>query len=218
MTISPDRLKNFIDGRLAAEEASGIAARIENDPDLAAYVEDQKAVKAAGVSPAMLWLNSVRDQAAARSASWIPAFAVAAGIGLGVLLAASFGIGTDVRSDDGALIAEGELARILSTALADDGNPAPAAARVTASFWSKNDSFCRSFVTRGNAQSALAGVACRERGAWRIAATATIAPNVSVDRVTLPASIRNVMDNLIVGMPLDSDAERQLRNQGWRAR
>jgi hypothetical protein len=30
--------------------------------------------------------------------------------------------------------------------------------------------------------------------------------------------VRSVIDNLIVGMPLDDAAERQLRNQGWRAK
>jgi hypothetical protein len=30
--------------------------------------------------------------------------------------------------------------------------------------------------------------------------------------------VRGVMDNLIVGAPLDEEAERQARNQGWRPR
>ena len=30
---------------------------------------------------------------------------------------------------------------------------------------------------RGNADSAMAGIACRERGAWRIAIMATVAPD-----------------------------------------
>jgi hypothetical protein len=94
------------------------------------------------------------------------------------------------------------------------------AARVAASFWSKNGSFCRVFVTRGNAESALAGIACRERGAWRIAAMATMAPSDAAQLTlsALPASVRAVMDNLIVGQPLDANAESQARNQDWRVR
>ena len=220
MTISPDLLKDFIEGKLAAEEANGIAAQIANDPDLAAYVEDQKAVNAARVSPMVLRLKEVREHFAARGKIWIPAIAVAAGIGLGILLAAAFGIGTDLRGEDGALIAKGELAKVLSSALISEENQTPAAARVVASFWSKNGSFCRSFLTRGNAEGALAGIACREREAWRVAAMATVAPNPALipGAAVLPASVRSVMDNLIVGMPLDSDAERQARNQGWRTR
>ena len=222
MAISPDLLNDFIDGKLAAEEASGIAAKIASDPDLAAYVEDQKALKAALASPAAVWLGRAHDRAAATFASWIPAGALAAGIGLGVVLAGSFGIGTDFRSQEGTLIAQGALAQILSTSLSAEANKGAAAARVPASFWSKNGSFCRSFVTRGNAESALAGIACRERGAWRIAAMATMAPgNPSQSPLVtaeLPASVRSVMDNLIVGEPLDPNAERQARSQGWRAR
>jgi hypothetical protein len=32
----------------------------------------------------------------------------------------------------------------------------------------------------------------------------------------LPASVRAVMENLIVGEPLKEEAERQARSQGWR--
>ena len=123
------------------------------------------------------WLGCVGagERAARRSASWIPAMAMAAGIVLGVLLAASFGIGTDMRSDGGTLIAQGELAHMLNTALTSDQQDALSnRARVGASFWSKNGVFCRSFTTQRRAASALAGLACRERGAWRIAALAAI--------------------------------------------
>jgi hypothetical protein len=222
MPISPDLLKDFIDGKLGQEEASAVAATIAGDPDLFAYVEDQKALKTALSSPAAVWLGRLNERVAAHSANWIPALAMAAGIGLGVLLAGTFGMASDLRSQDGTLIAQGALAHSLSTALAAEESAGPAAARITASFWSKNGSFCRSFVTRGTLESALAGIACHERGAWRIAAMATTAPitplQSPVVSEALPPSVRAVMDNLIVGEPLDTDAERQMRNQGWRAR
>ena len=221
MTISSELLTDFIDGKLAVDEADGIAARIASDPDLAAYVEDQRALKAALTSPTAVWLGRVREAIATKSVGWIPALTMATGIGLGVSLAGSFGIATDLRSQDGTLIAQGELAHVLSTSLAADGQSMRvAAARVAASFWSKNGSFCRTFVTRGNTQSALAGIACRERGAWRIAAMETMAPGSrpQLPLAALPASVRGMMDNLIVGQPLDSNAERQARNQDWRAR
>ena len=147
--------------------------------------------------------------------------AMAAGIVLGVLLAASFGIGTDMRSDGGALIAQGELAHMLSTALTSDQQNALANhARVGASFWSKNGVFCRSFTTQRGAQSALAGLACRDRGAWRIATLAAIESGEGAGPrqapAGLPASVRTVMENLIVGEPLTEAAERQARSQGWR--
>src|SRR5450759_1036422 len=118
MTISSELLKNFIDGKLAADEASRIAAHIANDPDLAAYVEDQRALKAALASPTAIWLARVRERIVTKSTNWIPALAMATGIGLGVLLAGSFGIATDLRSQDGTLIAQGALGHVLSTSLA----------------------------------------------------------------------------------------------------
>jgi hypothetical protein len=222
MPISPDLLKDFIDGKLAADEEKGVAAAIADNPDLIAYVQDQKALNTALTSPAVVLLKHLHERIATKSANWIPVCAMACGMGLGVMLASSFGLGTDLHSQNGTLIAQGELAHVLSSSLSGEEANVGSAARVASSFWSKNGSFCRSFVTRGNAESALSGIACRERGAWRIAATATMAPAdaTRAQLVTgdLPASIRNVMDNLIVGQPLDADAERQLRNQGWRAR
>jgi hypothetical protein len=218
MTVPPDVLKDFIEGKLAHQEASGVAAQIANDPDLAAYVEDQKAFRAALASPPLNWLRRVGERATRQGASWIPAMAMGAGIVLGVLLAGSFGIATDMRSDGGALIAQGELAHMLNTMLASEAENVPASrARIGVSFWSKNGVFCRSFTTRRNAQRALAGIACRENGAWRIAAMAAIEAGESAgDPSALPASVRTVMENLIVGEPLKDAAERQARSQGWR--
>jgi predicted outer membrane lipoprotein len=218
MTVPPDILKAFIEGKLADQEASGVAAEITSDPDLAAYVEDQKAFQAALASPPLAWLRRIGERAARQGVSWIPAMAMAAGIVLGVLLAASFGIATDMRSEGGTLIAQGELAHVLNTALASDAEAVPLnRARVGASFWSKNGVFCRSFTTQNTAQGALAGIACRDRGAWHIVA---MAANDAVESAgapsALPVSVRAVMENLIVGEPLKEDAERQARSQGWR--
>src|SRR5437868_12898557 len=51
--------------------------------------------------------------------SWAPAGAMAAGIALGFLLAGSFG-NSGMRDRDGALFAEGDLARALTDRLAGD--------------------------------------------------------------------------------------------------
>src|ERR1700704_3799649 len=162
MTVPPDILKAFIEGKLTGQEASGVAAQIASDPELVAYVEDQKAFQAALASPPVTWLRQVGDRAAHQGMSWIPAMAMTGGIVLGVLLAATFGIATDMRSQGGTLIAQGELAHMLDTALASDADSVPLSrARIGASFWSKNGVFCRDFTTQKNAQGALAGIACR---------------------------------------------------------
>src|SRR5213078_2952402 len=104
----PDLLNDFIEGRLSSEEASSIAAKLAGDPELAAYVEDQKAARAALTAPSVVRLRRWSERIASASAAWIPAAAMAAGIVLGVLLAASFGIGTDLRGASGSLVAQGE--------------------------------------------------------------------------------------------------------------
>jgi hypothetical protein len=163
----------------------------------------------------------VQSERAAGSQSWISVCAMAAGLVLGVLLAASFGLGADMRSAGGALLAQGELASTLSNALVSDDGDRRGGARIGASFWSKNGSFCRTFIARRAGETALAGIACRERGSWRIPVLATADSGEAGDNsVTegLPAPVRSVMANLMVGAPLDQDAERQARNQAWRPR
>ena len=76
MTVPPDVLKAFIEGKLGLPEASGVAAQIASDPDLAAYVEDQKAFQAALASPPLAWLRRLRERTLGQSASWIPAMAM----------------------------------------------------------------------------------------------------------------------------------------------
>src|SRR3569832_590853 len=151
MTISRDLLDEFIDGKLSSEEASSLAAKLANDPELAAYVEDQKSLKAALSSPAMVRLRRWKALMESSSAAWIPAAAMAAGIVLGVLLAGSFGIGTELRGESGSVVAQGELAQALSTRLSNED--ARGRTQVGASFWSKNGAFCRSFGLRGNVES-----------------------------------------------------------------
>jgi anti-sigma factor RsiW len=222
MTVSPDILHAFIEGELSPEEAGRVASAIAQDPELVAYVEDQKALKIALALPLVRWLRHVWSERA-RAQSWIPAGATAAGIVLGVLLAASFGIGTLMRSESGTLIAQGELNQILSTQLlAEQDDSVPAAAYVGASFWSKDGTFCRSFTMRGTLRNTLAGLACREGRAWRIAAMAAVTRGDDADAKPvapkMPQMLRDAMQNMIAGDPLSEEAEREARYQGWRAR
>jgi hypothetical protein len=220
MTVTPDTCKPLSTARLPPRKRAPVAAQVAADRELAAYVEDQKALKAALSSRLRCGCVASGDRVATGTASWIPAVALAAGIALGVVLAGSFGIGTDVRSQNGSLIAQGELAQALTSALPGEENAARSGVtRVGASFWSKNAVFCRTFASKPNAPNALAGIACREGGAWRIVGhfrSGARTMRVQAIALVLPASIRGVMENLIVGEPLSGDAERQARGQGWR--
>lgn len=140
------------------------------------------------------------------STGWLAVTAMASGLVLGILLAASFGMGGDIRAGGGLLFAQGALAQALSDEMSGSHGIGP-------SFWSKDGYFCRAFETRKGDQPGLGGIACRERAGWhiRIVTTAT-GPGA------IPASVQSTMDNLIVGSSLDASAERQARRQGWRPR
>jgi hypothetical protein len=159
------------------------------------------------------------SQSPAMRLSWAPVGAMAAGIALGVLLAGSFG-STGMRDRNGALFAEGSLARVLTDRLAaDESGSEPS--RVGVSFFSKDGNFCRSFIT-GGARNRLSGIACREGNDWRIEAIAAAegqgSGTFSTAGADMPASIRSVLNEMIAGEPLDADAERAAKNQGWRTR
>jgi hypothetical protein len=148
--------------------------------------------------------GSTRRAESRHYTGWLAVTAMASGLVLGVLLAASFGIGSDIRAGDGLLFAQGSLGQALSDEMSGSHGIGP-------SFWSKDGYFCRGFNTGKGEGPGLDGIACRERAGWRIRIV-TNAPGPAVMR----ASVRSMMDNLIIGSPLDAAAERQARRQGWR--
>jgi hypothetical protein len=136
--------------------------------------------------------------------SWVATAAMTAGLILGVVLASSFGIGSDFRAGEGLLFAQGTLAQNLASNLSGKGGVGP-------SFWSKDGSFCRVFSIQSVRASGMSGLACRENGGWRV--RIVTATNGAGD---IPASVTSTMQDLIVGAPLDAAAEQQARRQGWR--
>jgi hypothetical protein len=140
----------------------------------------------------------------AASKGWVAVGATAAGIALGVLVAAAFGMGSDFRGGEGGLFAGGTLAQNLANEKSGGGAVGP-------SFWSRDGSFCRVFSRRSFRGAGLTGIACRENGGWRVRIVTE-----SDTTGALPAEVRAVMENLIVGTPLDPAAEQQARRQGWR--
>ena len=123
-----------------------MTAVVTTDPDLSQLIE----------APAEQRLRL--PNAASR---WIGLACMTAGLILGVVLASSFGIGSDIRSSGGTLFAQGALGEALSRDLSG-GRSA-----LGPSFWSKDGVFCRVFTRRGR-NSGVTGIACRDAGAWRI--------------------------------------------------
>jgi len=238
MTASRETLMAYLDGELSAEEERRVAAEIAANPLLNAYVEEQRAVKArldADFAPIlsapvperferMVMEARVPRRAAQRNffsltlpRIWLPAGAAAAGIAIGIGLSNLFGGPAMMASNNGALIATGSLARILSTELAAEQG-ATATTRVGLSFLNRQEKFCRTFQTASGG-NALAGIACREGNDWRIIATAASeTQNASAFQQAaspLPKTLREEVNDMISGQPLNAAAERTARTNNW---
>jgi negative regulator of sigma E activity len=161
-----------------------------------------------------------REQARLIGNLWLPAGVMAAGVALGVVLAGSFGTGTEMQTKGGALIAQGELARVLTLELASEqSGDTRSATRLGVSFRSGDGAFCRSFQTASGARGTVAGIACLKAGDWQIVALADAAPRDPGGFATaggdMPTIVRSALDTMISGDPLDAEQERAARNRGW---
>lgn len=103
-------------------------------------------------------------------------------------------------------IATGPLGQALNT---HPSGPADGPVRVALSFKTASGVYCRAFQAGGSAP--VAGVACREDGAWRVRA---IVPDKAGS--SPPAAVLAVVNAMIAGPPLDPAAEARARADGWK--
>lgn len=244
MATSREQLMAFIDGELTPGDERKVIAEIAANPDFAAYVEEQRNLRlrlAEDFAPALTqpvperFERMILHNAPTRSAAmsnlfrqlfapirrrqlWIPAGAAVAGIAIGIGISGLFGAGAALHDRDGALIAGGGLARLLSTGLAGDRNP-DAPGRIGLTFIDNAGDYCRTFQTSGNGGNVLAGVACHERNTWRVVATAAVKSSVNGQfrpaAASLPDSLRGAVNDMISGQPLNAAAERTARDRNW---
>jgi negative regulator of sigma E activity len=155
--------------------------------------------------------------------AWVPQ-AAAAGVVLAIGLGLGFGLGQ--RSSDapaaGVLAATGRVApgSALEALLESvpSGEPreidgATAEARFT--FRAQGGDWCRELaVSAGSARNAA--VACRRDGGWRVELVGVQAAGGEVYRPAgADTPLREAVDALIDGEPLEPDAERALVARGW---
>lgn len=242
MAASRETMMAFVDGELTPEEERRVAAEIAANSALAAYVEQQRALRArlsADFAPVLaapvpeqfehMILNAPRQaKMPQKPFQWlfaradslrvgIPLAAAAAGIAIGIGITSWFSTGGIIENTGGSRVARGDLAAALSTQLAAD-QPQASDVRVTVSFVNHDGDFCRSFQT-SEARSAMAGIACRQQGEWRIVATAATQPvNQSEFRqaaAAMPENLRQTIGDMISGQPLNATAERAARARNW---
>jgi hypothetical protein len=157
-----------------------------------------------------------------RAVSWRPAAAIAASVIVGFALGYAnrfqgLSGGPLVRGSDGALTANGTLAKALSTQLtATQG--AQSEVHIGVSFLAKSGEYCRTFFLRGAISPS--GLACRHGEQWRVETLGqasdvadtgyrTAATNLS------PEVLKSVEDR-IDGDPLDAVGETQALQKNWR--
>lgn len=245
MSVQNEILMAYVDGELTPEESARIEAEIAARPELRAYVERQRALRR-GLRAAF---DTILDAplperlltAAARPPSWrwrmaqvlrsVTARRTLTGFGIPAAAALACGvvIGVLVRVPNSANIAIGQdglVARAaLSTALTDQlaaQSPRTARAQIGISFRDAKGRYCRTFQT--DSPAPLAGVACRQGGAWHIAVLAPAPQEAGAGATfqlagsTMPEAVRSAVRNMISGAPLDAAGEDRARSQGWETR
>jgi hypothetical protein len=233
LTFSDEKLIAYVDRELDAASAAEIEAAAAGDLQLAKRIERQRALRNAVVAAYEPVLdepvpNRLFDLATGAEAgravspprrTWFEWGAVAASLALGVAIGATFlrepASGGDVIVQQGRLVAGGHLAAALSRQLAG-AQPADAPIRIGLTMLSRDGTYCRTFT---RAEGALAGLACRESGEWRLEVVAHGASQRSEYRMAggqLPAPVLRAVEERMQGTTLDAAAERSAMERGWR--
>jgi hypothetical protein len=222
-----ERLIAYVDGELDATARAIFESEMAADPALAAEVALHRSlaglVGAAyapvldeNVPPRLLAMASAVNDARPR---WTrlgpPAWAaMAACLVVGVLAGRlAWPQPGPLVARDGVLVARGELASALTTRLAAE----PGVVNVGLSFRAADGRYCRTFQS---ARERLAGLACRQGGAWVAEVATAFRPGPATDYRTAasdtPPAVLATVDRLIAGAPLDAAQERAARDRGWR--
>jgi hypothetical protein len=244
MTFSDETLMAYADDELDAQTRAAVEAAMAADPEIARRVAQHKDLR----GKLRLAFDKVLDEpvpdrlvATARSLpavrregnviplrrksapawSWPQWGSIAASLVIGVivgqLVMRSSGVGP-VTARNGQLLASGALAHALSGQLAGD-QPQAALVQIGVSFRAKSGGFCRTFVLHD--ASALAGMACRDKDAWRVQVLAQSEKQAgSTDGYrqassAMPKSVLQAVDDQIEGEPLDAQGEAAARSKDW---
>jgi len=245
MIFSDEIVMAYVDGELDDAARAALEGAMATDTDLAERVARERRLRsrlhsefdpvvrepiperllaAANATSAKARTGNINwlKRIPARDWSWPQWSAIAASLILGILIAPLLRHAPSegpLGIRDGKVLASGALAHALSEQLASN-QVANAPVHIGVSFLSLKGEYCRTFMLRD--KSAVAGLACREGGSWRLQALA------ATDRATsgssqyrpaassLPPAIEQSVDALIVGEPLDAKGEAAARGKGWR--
>jgi hypothetical protein len=236
MNLTEEKLIAYTDGEISGEEARAVEAALKSRPDLQAFVEQQRALRQhfklgfsevdeaipdrllntlaqTPVSSRCRWQQRFGSWTGRRFLLWsaMPtAAALACGLIVGVMLTPQ----GSFRVDRGAMLAQGALSTALDKQLAS-AQLASHAVRVGISFRDRNGRYCRTF-----SEASLAGVACRDVDGWAVAALASSPSESGTYHMAsaMPDAVRDTVEKMIAGEPLDAAEEMRAREKNWRAR
>lgn len=235
--VEEEKFFAWLDGELPSEEAARVEAEVAADPELSRKAEEHRAMAArlrgafdmvaaaplpdgiaAAVRPRdnVVELGKAREERSARRSLplWTQAAAMAATLAVGVFAGnmLSGGAVGPIQTEDGRLVASGALEGALYAQLASA--PAEQGPRIGLTYRDKSGAICRTFQD-GNAS----GLACRERGDWRIRGLFQGTEGQASDyRMAAGADPRlmDMVDESIAGEPFDAEEEKAALTRNWR--
>jgi hypothetical protein len=228
----------WLDGELSGDAAADVERQVVADPvlqrqadehrQLAAELRDAFALAAEAPLPPRLTallepatvgrvvsLADARERRAARSAPtlWKQMAAMAATLAFGIVVGNQFSRPAGpVHAEAGRLVASAQLESALQTQLASA--PADEGTRIGMTFRDGSGAICRTFEDQ-----AVSGLACRERGDWRILGLFPTPEGQKSDYRMAAGPNPNLMslvDERMVGDPFDATQERSAQDRDWR--
>jgi hypothetical protein len=224
--ISDERFFSWLDGELDPTEAAAVDVLVAADPELQRRAEAHRALGGtlrAAFAPIadapvpeqlldatrpqqadVIDLASRRQRALPVRMQWA---AIAATLAIGIAAGTMIGSGPSgpIASENGQLVASGELEQALYTRMASA--PADQGARIGLTFRNASGDLCRSFTEKGSA-----GLACHQGGDWRIRGLFQVGEGQqSAYRMATGSDPRlaGLIDSTMAGEPLDAARERQ---------
>lgn len=234
MRIDDERLMAYADGELDGPEREAVERALAASAELRDRLAEQQRLRAtltAHYGPvateevpdrllALLGADGGREGVASLAAArdrkraplWRTLGTIAASLAVGLLAGQFVPMGgrNPVAVEGGALVARGDLADALETQLAST-QPRDAVTRIGVTFADRQGRFCRSFDA-----PAMAGLACRDGGDWKVLMAAPPqAGTASQYRQAGSSLVLEAAQAMMVGSPLDAEAERAARAAGW---
>jgi anti-sigma factor RsiW len=236
MKIDEEKLMAFADGELQGAERDAVERALAEDPALREQLEEQSRLREAltrhygpvageevperllatlGASKAegVASLSAMRERRRLiQRPAWRDFGAIAATLAVGIIagqLIPSRGTGM-IGTENGTLVAKGDLAGALETQLASAQAP-DAATRIGVTFPDKQGRLCRTFEA-----VATSGLACRTGDHWTVVVTAAPQGHATEYRQAGSSLVLQAAQEMMGDVPLDAAAEKAAMAADWK--